>query len=56
MNKVWEWDEVTEGWTEYFEELAKSKDLPNFDNNHVLAMELKVELIEQLKHHNILCK
>ena len=42
MNKTWEGDEVIEGWAQYFEELAKTKGYhPNFDNNHMLAKDLK---------------
>ena len=52
MSKTWECAKVIEGWAQYFEELAKPKDHPNFDNNHMLATDLKVELIEQLEFHN----
>ena len=45
MNKTWEGDEVIEVRTLFLEELAKPKDHPNFDNNHLLAMNRKVELI-----------
>ena len=48
-NRTWEGEEVGEGFATYFEELARPKEDPSFDEAHRLSTELKVNLLEEIK-------